>query len=668
MRSPKPPKRVRDWNAFVRQPDPTVTTNKVSSTKERLKGIHFNFQRWVQELDNKDYKYWLENITLRIVQGFFEWYLDEHDINYKSSFMTIVRFFRMYWMEERGLCLPYQLGKDISSLAQSMAIEHDLDKTAKEQPPFSINEVFFITHHLVAACDIAFPTVRVLFQLNTLRKMMVSTSARPGTLVLSSCYEEENDALKWKDIDLYMVKHPEYPDAQVLLMRARHRLNKGKRNQGAPPTFTYTERNDNLGLCVIQDILMYAFLDDAFASPHIKCPRDIWRFTNVPDHRHSTPIHFKDSLKNIPIFRRAVRTKYGAWATDCKVGFSYSQAQEYEKKASAKAGFADEGSLYKYRKGAAENLRNLDEHSRNIIMGHRKSATFSNYMSVFNDTQSIFMQTPTRDSLLNLACHGNLTRDESAPQHLNAEQKESIEMDAELQDLKKAAKSTRDELISKFHKLKKAEGASDARFTEMKRLQQKIRTRRKQLERRAQKVARKEFFDSIGNRIIEQNQQGTPVTFIPDVSNIQPERIALAELEFKNRDVDTIDDTELIEDRIRSLELRLKLNSLHIPKALKKRIVFKGRPKEASRQVVVPIESSSGLECPVCLGSTSLDPIARRYKYSRKDVLQVHFGTHRLPFFFEKHGRKCDWPHCLEVLFTLSQYKCHLANVHKVTL
>lgn len=49
--------------------------------------------------------------------------------------------------------------------------------------------------------------------MNTLRKMMVSTSARLGTLVLSSYYEKENDTLKWKDIDLYMVKHPEYPDA-----------------------------------------------------------------------------------------------------------------------------------------------------------------------------------------------------------------------------------------------------------------------------------------------------------------------------------------------------------------------------------------------------------------------------------------------------------------------
>jgi len=313
-------------------------------------------------------------------------------------------------------------------------------------------------------------------------------------------------------------------------------------------------------------------------------------------------------------------------------------------------------------------LGNLDEHSRNIIMGHRKSATFSNYMSVFNDTQSIFMQTPTRDSLLNLACHRNLTRDASAPQKLNTKQKEAIETEAELHNLKKALKSTRDELISEFHKLKKAEGASDPRFSEIKQLQKKIRTRRKMLERRAQKTAREEFFDSIGNRIIEQNQQGTPLTFTPDVSHIQPERIALAELEFKNRDVDTIDDAELIEDRIRSLELRLKLNSLHIPQALKKRIVFKDRQKGASRQAVVPIESSSGLECPVCLGGTRLDPTARRYKYSRKDVLQVHFRTHRLPFFFQKPGRKCDWPHCLQVLPTLSQYKWHLADIHKINL
>lgn len=67
------------------------------------------------------------------------------------------------------------------------------------------------------------------------------------------------------------------------------------------PIFTYTERNDNLGLCVIQDIFMYAFLDDTFDSQYIKCPRDIWRRTDVLEHRLSTPIHFKRSIQNTPI-------------------------------------------------------------------------------------------------------------------------------------------------------------------------------------------------------------------------------------------------------------------------------------------------------------------------------------------------------------------------------
>lgn len=44
----------------------------------------------------------------------------------------------------------------------------------------------------------------------------------------------------------------------------------------------------------------------------------------------------------------------------------------------------------------------------------------------------------------------------------------------------------------------------------------------------------------------------------------------LADLEFKNRDVDKASDEELLEDRIRSLELRLTLHRLNVPPALQK--------------------------------------------------------------------------------------------------
>lgn len=90
------------------------------------------------------------------------------------------------------------------------------------------------------------------------------------------------------------------------------------------PKFIYTKRNNSLGLCVIHNILIYVFLDDAFASPYIKCPRDVWRLTKIPEYRQSTPIHFKESLGDIPVLRRAMRTDNRSWVTDPENALLYS--------------------------------------------------------------------------------------------------------------------------------------------------------------------------------------------------------------------------------------------------------------------------------------------------------------------------------------------------------
>jgi hypothetical protein len=122
------------------------------------------------------------------------------------------------------------------------------------------------------------------------------------------------------------------------------------------PVFTYTERNDNLGLCVIQDILEFAFRDGAFASEYIKKPRDVWRYTDVPNHRLSTPIHFKEEVQEIPVFRSAVKDSEGRWITHPTRALTYKKAQEDEIATSRSDGSKEPGSLYKYRKGAAANL------------------------------------------------------------------------------------------------------------------------------------------------------------------------------------------------------------------------------------------------------------------------------------------------------------------------
>ena len=157
---------------------------------------------------------------------------------------------------------------------------------------------------------------------------------------------------------------------------------------------------------------------------------------------------------------------------------------------------------------------------------------------------------------------------------------------------------------------------------------------------------------------------------------MQPERTALAELEFKNRDIDDVDATQLIEDRIRSLELRLQLNKLHVPKGLHKNLSFgklerilagdnTEQPKGFNSSCW---QSETGLECPFCLGCPTFDPAARQYSYSRKYLLTRHFKTHQLPSFFAKPGRPCDIPGCPTISVSLPWYLLHLNKSHKISL
>jgi hypothetical protein len=205
-------------------------------------------------------------------------------------------------------------------VCMTLTDEYNLIKEAKFQPVVNVDDLLYLTYHTVAISNIWFPTARSRQQHSTLRKMMTATAARPGTLVESTGYIQSNDCLKYKNLELYMMKNPEAPT--VLVLRVKHRLNKGK-----APIFTYIKRNDNLGLCVIQDILEYAFEDNVLSSPYIKEPQDIWRYTDIPNHRLSVPTHFKDS-KEVPVFRRATRDDEGNWVTDPLKALTFATAME----------------------------------------------------------------------------------------------------------------------------------------------------------------------------------------------------------------------------------------------------------------------------------------------------------------------------------------------------
>ena len=259
-----------DWNAFVKAPDPQLTGNLAGAMRERLRVIAAQFQRSV--LPERKWKAWLLNPilstalqstsnpqtisiglkiplfdslkalragTLAIMKSItnldFKLLFDFLECigarRWAGSFPKTSGEAWLMWVPPDTTIenCPTKLFKLVNV---KLTQEFNLDLTGKTQPSVNIDDLLFTTYHLMAACDIAFPTIQTLFQLNTVRKMMTSTSARPGTLVESSGYAKGNDALKWKDIELFMVKHPEDPKCQVLLMRVTHWLNKGKRNRG----------------------------------------------------------------------------------------------------------------------------------------------------------------------------------------------------------------------------------------------------------------------------------------------------------------------------------------------------------------------------------------------------------------------------------------------------
>ncbi|KAL2368443.1 hypothetical protein RJ035_007374 [Blastomyces gilchristii] len=494
--------------------------------------------RFVQCLQPADPRYWFENLTMNVIEYYLRWYLEGHDVRSLLGFQVKVRY-----------CL----------------------------------KVFYITN-------------RQRSQHATLQKMMTATSAHPGTLVCNTGYcRKEKDALRWGDIELFMVMDPERPTCKVLLMHVKHRLNKGKRNNGRAPRYIYIERNDNLGLYVIQDILEYVLEDQVFASEFIQEPRDIWCYTDIPAHRKSVPIHIKAEKHHIPIFRRAARNGKGKWITHPTGPLTYAQLAEDHHRECRAAGAKD---------------TDLTPGLRTQIMGQAKSSIFMVYLNelVNCDTQSVFVGTPTRDTLIALSTNSSLTCDPSAPRSLTREQLQCVENDPD----------------------KVTDPAKCDRYRQ---LGNQVRAERRKLQSQVDKEAYKQFFDNVGNAIIE----------------------TLAALEFKNRDVSIVFDEECVEDRILSLELRLALNRLTVRRHMARRV----KPEVPAQDTLsdFPTQAPTSLEGPECLGDDRY-PEAREFSYCNMYLLRDHLETQHVERMDFSEPVTCGYPNCVALLATPMQY-CH---------
>jgi hypothetical protein len=112
--------------------------------------------------------------------------------------------------------------------------QFELKETGRFRGAVNADDVVSILYHHWVLSDDYFPEERQRVQLAIMNIFCSSTTARAGTVVESSCYFGRNEAVEYRDIELYALRDNEFPGGVKLGMLIQLRLLKGRRNRGNP--------------------------------------------------------------------------------------------------------------------------------------------------------------------------------------------------------------------------------------------------------------------------------------------------------------------------------------------------------------------------------------------------------------------------------------------------
>jgi hypothetical protein len=119
--------------------------------------------------------------------------------------------------------------------------QFELEETGRFRAVPNANDVVAILYHHWVLNDDYFPEERQRLQLAIMDIFCASTTARAGTVFESSCYFGQNEAVEYRDIEIYAVRDDNYPGGVKLGMLIQLRLLKGRRNRGNPLVFQPNE-------------------------------------------------------------------------------------------------------------------------------------------------------------------------------------------------------------------------------------------------------------------------------------------------------------------------------------------------------------------------------------------------------------------------------------------
>ncbi|GBF64107.1 hypothetical protein TMEN_6779 [Trichophyton mentagrophytes] len=359
------------------------------------------------------------------------------------------------------------------------------------------------------------------------------------------------------------------------------------------------------------------------------------------------------------------------WLGDC-LALTYTQFSDDNHRLLRSTGFEEKGSTYRYRKGAATALKNLQPELRNYIIGYiAGSSTFQSYINkhINCDVQSTFLGTATRDALIKLSTNSSLTLDPAAPQGLSDKQKENIRNHPKFLKIEEERIQYRDDLIAEYSMISKVTNNEKRQY--YRKLYSNSRSTLQKLHKKAATDTYKAYFANIGNVIIEKNYHGETISFDPNTSSILPERRDLAAVKYKNRDASNVTDEEMVEDHIRSLEVRRILSRSAMPPYLTSTpsLTSSSKVKPPPNRVTgLESEQLIGFECPECLGYFNNHPSVRKFRFATPYSLRDHFTIQHLERMDFTKPIPCGFPSYGSLLNSKINYCSHTTKVHGTKL
>ncbi|KAF1810595.1 hypothetical protein P152DRAFT_475428 [Eremomyces bilateralis CBS 781.70] len=594
--------------------DLTPALRPITDATER--GVGYMWKKWTKYCSlrvlDPDALARLRNISVAEIRRFMHWYLDNHAMTKLNSFYVLMRYWRMMYARKIYQSLDLVIASDMKDFIGTVL-----------KSEYSLSEG--MKEKPVMNVDDVYLLLYHHYALS------------------NEYYAHERERVQHSLIILFMIGTSARPSTLV---------------EGGG----YYNTNEGLKY---NDIEIFK----------IKQRKDLYTFS-VPPHLKSVQLHWKESMQDIPIFRRSV-FRGGQVTVSPNKSVQYMDLYYQNARLGKSAGFADSLGLYSYRRGAGEAIDCVaGSDMRSFVMGHARASLFERYYRnsvVQLDSVSAFLEVPSNDALIKLAGHMSLTRDPSAADSINVEHS-AVDSDPGIQETEKTCLRLRKDLIETFGKIKNGTGTE--LYDTYRRERSHLRSERMKVKRALEEEARRQYFRTAGTRYIDEQRRDIAHEYIESKPIFQfGERERLAALLFQNRDVRQVSEEVIYGQRIAAMDNLISLCGRHLPRPAPRRHLslrdksLEEIPEEDEKDFnpdLFPLVCP-GTHCLFCLGNQSLGPQSRTFAFARKDALKNHV---------EKHLRHQDWskepecPHplCEETLSTDMHFKNHAARVHNIFL